>query len=193
MKIIGLSGTLGSGKDTVAQTLEERYGFMHVSTSDMLRAEKKRIFGDSPKALLLRNDPFANELRVVRGAGVLVEIAKEEYDRNASKFPIGLVVSGIRSIGEAEKIKELGGEIVFVDADSQTRYGRIAGRARDINDHGVTYDEFIDMEKSESPDNNSDKTVQNLPELKKLADIHLLNDGHDIEVFRSEVTKYLGL
>lgn len=191
MKIFGISGTLASGKDTIAQMLEEHYGFMHISTSDMLRAEKKRTFGDSPKALLLRNDPFANNLRATRGAGVLVEIAKEEYDRNSSKFPKGLVISGIRSIGEAEKVKELGGEIIFVDADSRTRYGRIASRARDINDHSVTYDEFMAMEKSESPDGNSDKTVQNLPELKKVADIQLLNNGHDIEAFKSEAIKHL--
>ncbi len=193
MKIIGLSGTLASGKDTVAQLLEESYGFMHVSTSDMLRAEKKRVFGDSPEALLLRNDPFANELRATRGAGVLVEIAEEQYSKNIDKFPNGLVVSGIRSIGEAEKIKELGGEIVFVDADSRTRYNRTSIRARDNNDRDTTYDEFMNMEKSESPVGNNDKTVQNLPELKKLADIHLLNDGNDIEIFKSEAAKQLGL
>lgn len=193
MKIYGLAGTLASGKDTVAEMLAERHGFLHVSTSDMLRAEKKRVFGDSPEALLQRNDPYANKLRETKGPGVLVLLAKEDYDKNASKYPGGFVASGIRSIGEAEEIKKLGGEIIFVDADPKVRYARIAGRNRDSNDSAVSYEEFMAMEKSESDVDPTDKTIQNIPAMKERADILLENNGNDIEVFKNEADKTLGL
>lgn len=192
MKIIGLAGTLASGKDTVGELLAEKYGYLHVSTSDMLRAEKKRVFGDSPQALLMRNDPFANKLRENRGPGILVELAEEEYKRVADKYPGGLVASGIRSIGEADKIKELGGIIIFVDADSRIRYERIAGRKRDANDHSVSYDEFMEMERSESEVDPNDLTIQNIPAMKERADIFLDNNKNDIEEFKKYAEKELG-
>lgn len=192
MKIIGLAGTLASGKDTVGELLAEKYGYFHVSTSDMLRTEKKRVFGDSPQALLMRNDPFANNLRETRGPGILVELAEEEYKKVANKYPGGLIASGIRSIGEAEMIKKLGGKIIFVDADSRIRYKRIAGRNRDANDHSVSYEEFMEMERSESDVDPNDLTIQNIPAMKERADIFLDNNGNDIEAFKKYAEKKLG-
>jgi len=187
MKIIGLAGTLASGKDVVAELLAEKHGFLHVSTGDMLRAEKKHVFGNSPEALLKRNDPFANKLRETRGPGVLVELAYKEYQHSKDKFPGGLVASGIRSIGEAEKIKELGGTLIFVDADRKIRYERAFARKRDVNDSSATFDEFVAMERSESPKDNEDKSIINLLALNKIADIHLENNGNDISGFEEYV------
>jgi dephospho-CoA kinase len=192
-RIIGVAGTLGSGKDTVGEVLAEEYGFFHASTSDMLRAAKKKKYGDSPKALLLRADPFANELRATRGPGVLVELAYEEYMENIDKYPGGMVATAIRSIGEAEKIKELGGTMVFVDADPKIRYERTFARKRDTNDHSASYEDFLAMEKSESDVPAGDKTVQNLPAMKELADIQLENNGNDIEAFKEAAKKSLNL
>lgn len=192
-RIIGVAGTLGSGKDTVGEVLAEEYGFSHASTSDMLRAAKKKKYGDSPKALLLRADPFANELRATRGPGVLVELAYEEYMENIDKYPGGMVATAIRSIGEAEKIKELGGTMVFVDAGPKIRYERTFARKRDTNDHSASYEDFLAMEKSESDVPAGDKTVQNLPAMKELADIQLENNGNDIEAFKEAAKKSLNL
>lgn len=187
MKIIGLAGTLAAGKDTVSQLLADKYHFLHVSTSDMLRAEKKRVFGNSPEAFLGRNDTFTNELRAKRGSGILIDLSHEEYERNKDKYPGGLVASGIRAIGEVEKIKELGGILVFVDADPKIRYGRLASRKRDANDHGVSFEEFNAMEQSESPKDPNDKVVQNLPAMKRMADIVIVNNGNDIAAFNQQV------
>lgn len=87
MRILGVTGSLNSGKDTVAQVLVD-HGFFHMSTSDMLRAEKKQVFGDRPEALLKRNDPFAIQLRAEKGAGVLVELISEQY----KKTPVSIIL-----------------------------------------------------------------------------------------------------
>lgn len=190
-RIIGLTGTLASGKDTVAELLARKHGFLDVSTSDILRAKKKQVFGDGPQALLIRNDPFAFDLRVSKGAGVLVELAYEDYRKQKDRYPGGLVVSGIRSIGEAEKIKELGGTLVFVDADIRTRYERAVLRNRDTVDSSVSFADFAAMEASESPENSTDKAVINLLAIRDMADIHLENNGNGIEAFGQYVEEQL--
>lgn len=191
VKIIGLAGTLAAGKDTVGHILEKKYGFFHASTSDMLRAAKRKAFGDSPEALLLRNDPFANELRVTRGPGILTELAIEDYASHKKEYPGGLVISGIRSIGEVESLHKAGGVLIFVDADPRVRYARVAGRGRDKNDTNTSFEEFIASENSERSDSREDKTIQNLTAVKEMADIQFENDGNNLDSFEEEVTKKL--
>jgi len=189
--IVGLAGTLASGKDTVAVLLTQNHEFLSVSTSDILRAAKKKAFGDSPQALLLRNDPFANELRARRGAGVLVELAYDEYQNKKNKYPGGLVVSGLRSIGEAEELKELGGVLIFVDADVKIRYQRAQSRNRDNIDSQVSFEDFVAMEMRESPVDSKDKVVQNLSALREMADLRLENNWANIEDFKRYTEKSL--
>ena len=193
MKIIGLAGTFASGKDTVGELLADKHGFMHVSTGDMLRAEKKKKFGDSPEALLVRNDPFAMKLREERGPGVLVELAYDEYKKQEKEFPGGLVASGIRSIGEAEMIHKLGGMLIFVDADAQIRYDRAFSRKRDDNDVTVTFKEFQESEKAESDNPQKQKTAIDIPEMKKMANLVIMNNGNSIPAFVKHVEETLGI
>lgn len=187
-KIIGIAGTLSSGKDTLAEYLENQKGFFHRSTSDMLRAEKKRIYGDSPEALLRRGDPFANNLRKEKGPGVLVELAYEDFLKSNSE---NLVVSGVRSIGEVEKLHEFGGILVFVDANAKVRFNRATGRGRDEQDQ-QTQEEFLAQEAIESKNlDPNDKTIQNLPAMKRLADVTLINEG-TLEEFLAKADQVIG-
>jgi dephospho-CoA kinase len=177
--IIGLAGTLSSGKDTIAHHLEREKGFFHCSTSDMLRAEKARIYGDTPEALLRRADPFANKLRAEKGPGILVQLAYEAFENSNAK---NLVISGIRSIGEVEKLHELGGVLLFVDADKEVRYKRVCSRGRDSQD-SISFEEFLAQEAVESEGiDPKDKTIQNLPAMKQMAD-HVMYNNSDLEAF----------
>jgi dephospho-CoA kinase len=193
VKIIGLAGTFASGKDTVGELLSQKHGFMHVSTGDILRAEKKKQYGDSPKALLVRNDPFAMALRKEKGPGALVELAYDEYRKNEKQYPGGLVASGIRSIGEAEMIQKLGGMLIFVDADAKIRYNRAFSRKRDDNDVTVSFDDFLASEKAESDNPTKDKTAIDIPEMKKMANVVIMNNGNSIPAFKKEVEETLGI
>ena len=42
MRVLGISGTNGSGKDAIAKFIENNYGFLFVSVSDLLRDEAKK-------------------------------------------------------------------------------------------------------------------------------------------------------
>lgn len=191
MKIIGLAGTLNAGKDSLGELLAEKYGFLHISTSDMIRAMKKREFGDGPGSLLTRNDPYINKLRTERGPGFLVDAVNEEWLANQDKYPGGFVASAIRAIGEAERIHELGGIIIFVDADPQVRYGRSQARQRDANEVGKSFDEFMATERSEMDVDPNDKSVQNLVAMKQMADVVIENNGDDIAAFKVQAAREL--
>lgn len=189
---IGLAGTLNAGKDSFAQALEADYGFMHVSTGDMIREMKRREFGpDSPQALLVRNDPFINRLRNENGPGFLIDAIYSDWEKSKSIYLSGFVASGIRAIGEAEAIHKIGGIIVFVDADPHVRYTRSQLRARDSNEKGRSYKDFIESERREIDVDPDDKSVQNLGAMRAMADLIITNNGHDIESFKLESIRSL--
>lgn len=189
---IGLAGTLNAGKDSLGDILHKEHGFLHVSTGDMVRLMKKREFGaDSPKALLLRNDPYINKLRAEKGPGFLIEAIYEDWLAQKDMFPGGFVASGIRAIGEAEEIQRLNGIIIFVDADPKVRYERAVTRARDANEKGRTFEEFLATERSETDVDPEDKNIQNLPAMKRMADIIIENDHDDVETFQEHAVRKL--
>ncbi len=191
MKIIGLAGTLNAGKDSLGDFLAKKYEMMHVSTSDMIRLMKKREFGDTPQALLTRNDPYINRLRDERGPSFLVDAVHKEWIDKRTDYPGGFIASAIRAIGEAEKIHDLGGIVVFVDADPKIRYKRSQSRQRDANEKGKTFEEFMATERSEIDVDPTDKSVQNLIAMKEMADIVIENDYESIQEFSVEALKLL--
>lgn len=189
---IGLAGTLNAGKDSLGDVLANEHGFLHMSTSDMLRLIKKREFGaDSPKALLLRNDPFVNNMRAEKGPGFLIDEIYNAWLKDKDKYPGGFVASGMRAIGEAEAIQALHGINIFVDADPQVRYRRSIARQRDTIDAGKTFEEFMAIERSEIDVDPNDKNRQNLGAMKEMADIIIDNNHQTIEEFQKSAVEQL--
>lgn len=165
-KIIGLSGTFASGKDTLAQYFEENFGYKHISTGDIIREEATKRYNDTERETLRK---IGNELRAEFGAGVLVEKALA----NATG---PLVISGIRSIGEAKTLHEAGGKLVFIDAKPELRYERMKLRQRD-KESQISFEKFL---ASEQKENNQDITrddVPNISALREIADTILDNSS----------------
>jgi dephospho-CoA kinase len=187
-RIIGLAGTFGSGKDTLAGYLVAEYNYLHVSTSDMVRQQALQLHGSIERPVL---HTTANELRARSGPGILTTLALERYQAAIEKY-YGVVVSGIRSIGEAEAILTAGGVMVFVDAPVEIRYERMTSRQRDAETQ-LTLEEFKEGEAKElAAADPADKTVQNLEALRRMASVHLTN-SHDREEFLREAVHTLGL
>ncbi len=180
-RIIGISGTFASGKDTLAEWLETK-GFYHVSTSNMVRAGSQDKYGSTDRKHLFF---YANETRESEGAGVFLERAleqAEDYDN--------VVISGIRSIGEVEALKSAGGELVFMDAPIELRYKRAYSRGRDEADK--SFETFKASEQVELHKPEESKTDQNIGAMKRHADIILENDDN-IDSFYAEAAKALKL
>lgn len=173
MKIVGIAGTNGSGKDTVASLLAQRYGFLPVSVSDLLRDECRRR-GLPVERENLRS--ISAEWRREGGLGVLVDKAMEAY-KAAGKAYKGLAVGSLRNPGEVERVHELGGEVVWVDADPNIRYERIqrVNRGRGGEDN-KTYEQFLAEEKAEMQ-HSGDAATLNMSGVQALCDTTILNES----------------
>jgi cytidylate kinase len=193
LKIIGLSGTNGSGKDTAGHILAEYHGYLFVPATELLRKEVRR-----------RNLPITREnLRMVGnhwrdelGVGVLVDKAVSDY-QVARELYKGVVVSSLRNPGEAERVHALGGTVIWIDADPKVRYKRIqanaVSRGRSDEDE-KSYEQFQAEEADEmvAPE-GSDPSALNMSAVKERADIILDNTDENVPGFRKHLEKVLGL
>lgn len=186
MKLIGLAGTNGSGKDTVGQILAEKHGWMFVSVSDLLRDECRKR-GLEVARENLRS--ISTEWRREGGLGVLIDKAVESYNKSADRYK-GLAISSLRNPGESARVKEIGGINVWVDADPRIRYERIqrAERGRGGEDD-KTYEEFLAEEQAEMQ-HNGDEATLNMAGVKALADITILNES-DLASLENAVAREL--
>jgi dephospho-CoA kinase len=183
IKIIGISGTNGSGKDSLGEMLAEHHGWLFVPATDILRSELTSR-GEPIEREKLRN--LGNEWRKQFGAGVLIDKSVEIFRKGNNK---GLAIASIRSVGEAERVHELGGKIVWVDADHKIRHKRINGRGRSAED-SKTLEQFLIEEQLEMH-GTEDKATLNMVGVKAKADIFLENNGDNIEEFKNQAEKAL--
>ena len=184
-KIIGISGTNGSGKDTVSLLISELLNFQFVSLGQMLRDELKKqgksLTRDSTREL-------SNQLETTNGPDVLVQMALEKFD--PTKFN-GIVISSLRNVFEADKIKELGGLILWIDADPQIRWQRVQKRDNNRPDDRASFSNFILAENNEmnpSPTNHN----LNVMAVKPKANHEIFNNG-DLLSLKSSLTEYFSV
>jgi len=180
MKIIGIAGTNGSGKDSIGHMLAERHSWLFVSVSDFLREEAKKR-GLPIEREVLRS--ISAEWRREHGLGVLVDKGVELFNVSASKYA-GLVVVPMRNSGEAQRVKDLGGWLVWADADPKVRYNRITSRARSDEDK-KTFEQFLSEEQIEMH-HSGDEATLNSAAVKAMSDIFILNDGQDLDSFKDQ-------
>lgn len=188
MKIIGLSGTNGSGKDTVGQFLAERYNYLFISVTEMLRDEC-RARGIEISRENLRT--ISAEWRREGGLGVLIDKVAAKFTPVADQYA-GLAVASLRNPGEADSVHQLGGKVVWVDADPRVRYERIhnSHRGRDEEDQ-VSYEQFLADEQAEMTQ-SGDAATLNMAGVKALADITILNESN-LSGLQEAVETALGL
>jgi dephospho-CoA kinase len=190
LRIIGLAGTNGSGKDTVGQILADEHGYLFVSVTEILRAELQRrgqeISRENLRAL------SAEWRRETGNLGVLVDKAVAEYERSAGKFK-GVAIASLRNPGEADHVHELGGTMVWVDADPRTRYNRVqanaASRGRTEEDT-KTFEQFQAEEAAEM-NQSGDEATLNMSAVKARCDAKLDNNSDDLHLLREKLEQVL--
>lgn len=186
LEIIGIGGTNGSGKDSLGEILAKHHGYMFISGADFLREEAKKR-GLPIEREVLRT--ISAQWRRKYGLGVLVDKAVEIFKQSDKKYK-GLVVSPMRNPGEAQHIKDLGGVLIWIDADPKIRYGRITRRQRSTEDQ-KTFSEFLAEEQAEMQ-HSGDEATLNMAGVKIKADIFLENNG-SLEEFKVAAEKALDL
>lgn len=162
--IIGVTGNFASGKDSVAQILEEM-NFGHVSFSNLLREElnhrKQKITRDA-----LRD--IGNELRGKLGAEYLARKALERV-----KDGENYVFTSLRNPAEVKLLQQREDFIlVKVIAPDAVRLKRIVSRNRE--EDPKTLGELRDKEAQEK---SSDPNSQQLHTVSKMVRITIVNDS----------------
>jgi dephospho-CoA kinase len=193
LRIIGVAGTNGAGKDLLGQLLANRHGYLFISVTDILRAELKRR-GLLPERVHMRE--LSAEWRRERGLGVLVDLAVEQFNAADDKYA-GVVMASLRNPYEPDEVHKLGGTVVWVDAAPKLRYERILanaaarGAARAVDDQ-KTFEQFLRDEEVEMHQSGDEATL-NMSAVKDRCDITILNNGTDIAEFAAVVDETLGL
>ncbi|HEY1064402.1 MAG TPA: AAA family ATPase [Candidatus Saccharimonadales bacterium] len=191
IQVIGVAGTNGSGKDTVMQLLSSKYHYLFVSATDLLAAELTKRGEPTDRE---HKSALSAEWRREDGMGVIVQKAYETWQEQASTYK-GVVVGSLRHPGEADVVHELGGTMVWVDADPQVRYDRIqanvAARNRLVED-GITFEEFLAQEEREMHP-VGDAATLDMASVKARCDVFLDNGGDDLISFQAAAEQALGL
>jgi dephospho-CoA kinase len=190
--VIGISGTNGAGKDTVGMMLAEHHNYLFVSVTDLLRTECRRRKLPVERANLRM---ISAEWRREHGLGVLVDKAVAEYEVDKDKYT-GVVIASLRNPGEADRIHELGGTMLWIDADPRVRYGRIQSNKEHRGDRKAedskTFEEFLSEEKAEMY-TSGDAATLNMLGVKDRCESVVNNSNEDIEASRLHVEQTLGL
>lgn len=186
MVIFGIGGTNGSGKDTVSQMLAERHGFFVGSATDMLAAELQRRGLPTERQ---NKRELSAEWRRQYGMAAIVDRAVKEakaagYDK--------VIVGSLRHPGEADLVHELGGKMIWVDADPRVRYTRVTSVDRGRLEDKKTFEEFLAEEEAEKYQSGDAATLSTLA-VKERSDIFIDNSTDDIEAFKDAAEVSLGL
>lgn len=177
MNLIGLSGTNGSGKDTVAEFLRDEHGFYVASATDMLEAELRKLGQPTDRT---HKRKLGNQWRREQGLGVIVERAVEAA--KAAGFD-KLVVGSLRNPGEADLVHALGGKVIWVDADPKIRYARISRGNRGRVEDDKTYEDFLRDEAIEMNE-QGDQASLSMAAVKQKSDMLLINDYDSAKAFK---------
>lgn len=137
--IIGITGPLCAGTDTMGEILSKEFGFIWMSYSDVLReiAREKGI------ELTRKNlQDLGNEMREKEGNGFLSKALIENMEEGKD-YAIG----NIRNPGEVEVMREKFGDnfiLVKIDAPAKERFRRLLGRRREKDP--TTWQDFLKVE-----------------------------------------------
>jgi dephospho-CoA kinase len=178
--VIGITGTLGSGKDTLMELLKNEYNFKHFSVRDYL-IEKLEEQGDEINRLTLSR--LANRLRADHHPAYLAE----ELFNKAKEAGGHAVIESIRTPGEVDFLKDHSEFILFaVDADPNLRYERVQKR-KSVTDR-IDFNTFMSDEQKEMQ--NEEPHMQNLATCIRISDYKFRNNV-TVEMFYKKVRKTL--
>jgi dephospho-CoA kinase len=168
-RLIGLTGTNGSGKSEVASFFVKR-GYAYFSLSDMIRDELRNRGQEITRNNLIR---MGNTMREEASPDILARKIMEKVKGKA-------VIDSIRNPKEVEHLREKEGFILLaIDAPPEIRYQRVKQRGRE--ESVLTLQEFIDKEAEEM---STEEKSQQLQVCMKMADLTIQNNGTLQELYK---------
>ena len=172
-----ITGREGSGKDSYAHHLAEK-GYLHIAAGDVIRdrAREQGYSDPIPRSILSKiGDQMKREL----GDSPITESAWRAYEQQ--DHPVGLVISGLRRVGEIEACKARGGVVLWIDANDRRRFQNLQKR-----ENAPSWEAFVTVGESEyNGTTTGGKTGVNLHDIQLMADCHVANSGTLEDLFRN--------
>lgn len=161
--IIGIVGSIASGKDTVAEYLEKK-GFETVSLSDILREEMRKAGIDISVPNMTE---YGNNLRKTKGHEYLARLAYERLKGGKA------VLTSLRQVGEIEYLSKLPDfTLIRLDAPIEIRLERLIKRRREGDVKNMT-----ELREIEAKQADGKSGGMNMNKCYALADYTIINDG----------------
>ncbi|MGB1314432.1 MAG: AAA family ATPase [Chitinophagales bacterium] len=176
--VIGITGTIGSGKDTLMELLKTEYNFKHFSVRDYL-IEKLEEDGEEVNRLTM--SILANRLRAENHPAYLAEVLFNK----AQEVGGNSVIESIRTPGEVDFLKDHSEFVLFaVDADPNLRYERVQER-KSVTDR-IDFNTFMAEEQKEMQ--NDEPHMQNLATCIRISNYKFKNNSTR-EMFYKKIKK----
>lgn len=135
--ILGITGEMASGKDTVTKYLVEKYDAKQFRFSDPLRDILDRLHLPQVRKNLAG---ISHAVRQEFGEGILAHVIENDAKKDKHEL---VVIDGIRRLSDIDLVKKLPEfTLIYVEADMQRRYERLTGRRQNADDPTKTFEEF---------------------------------------------------
>jgi len=125
-KIVFIVGGPGCGKGTQCEKIVNKYGYCHLSSGDLLRAEvaSGSERGQQLQAIMTKGDLVPNEM--------VLDMMKAAIAKNPEAK--GFLIDGYpRTVDQGKSFEEIVGEcckVVYLEADNETMVQRLLERAK---------------------------------------------------------------
>ncbi len=169
--ILGLVGSLASGKETTKKYLVEKYKAKDCRFSSILRDIMTR-------ATISISRENLQKLSTVLRANFGEDLLAKAIAADAAKLEADIVlIDGVRRFTDIEHLRDLPNFILIkIDADPKIRYERMKKRNENAGDDKKTYEEFLE-------DHNAEADKQ-IPEVMKTAKYSIDNSGTFEELYK---------
>ena len=167
-EVIGIVGTIGSGKDTAGDYIAKKLGIPSFQISSPLKEISSAKGIEPTRENLIA---LGTQLAAEKGDGYLAQYIVDLVPEKA-------VITGMRQLGQIVVLKASSKlNLISIDADPQTRFERTQKNGK--LGEATTLEEFLFRENAE----NSAPNAQRVFECMNLADEHVTNNGSLEELY----------
>lgn len=174
MRVIGVIGKNGSGKDEVLKYLKQKHNVPFLSTGDMVRELAAREGRPSDRTTL---QEISDSCFRRYGQGCFVRMVAERIKKEG--WPVA-GISGVRSPHDVQLLREiLGRSFVLIEVsvtDPRVRFERMQRRGAERDTH--SYERFLEQDEGE-------ERVFHVGEAARMADYLVSNDGELADLHRA--------
>jgi deoxycytidylate deaminase/dephospho-CoA kinase len=185
MPVIGFTGALGSGCTYLAKGLEKHHKYHYCSLSEPVHFFVKK---EGKQETTENLQDAGNFLRKDFGFGCLARFVVSQVNRDLKKLegdkrPVGVIIDGIRNIGEVEFLQQLPNfYLISVQAGTSIRKQRTIGEG--VDKRFATEKEFNLADRRDRDEQT--EYGQQVKKCNYLSDIIVINDEDEEVAVRAE-------